>query len=60
MDGRQPSGSDGYDLWHVTAASATDVFVTHDERLAKSLVRIGPIVPEFRVVTSVASALVIS
>lgn len=56
-EGREPKGSDGYDLWHVTAASAVDVFVTRDERLAKLLAPVVPLVDGFRVVTSLHAAM---
>jgi hypothetical protein len=37
---RQPRLGDGYDLWQAILAATADVFVTHDERLAKGLNRI--------------------
>src|SRR3989442_1280594 len=37
---RQPRRHDGYDLWHALQASAADVFVTGDERLAALLARV--------------------
>jgi hypothetical protein len=55
--GREPKGSDGYDLWHVTVASAADVFVTRDERLAKLLAPVVLLVPGFGVVTSLRDAM---
>lgn len=50
---RQPSRSDYYDLWHALLASVADVFVTRDERLAKSLARVPA--DGFRVVTSLGA-----
>ena len=37
---RQPRIGDAYDLWHAILASSADLFVTHDERLAKALNRV--------------------
>jgi len=37
---RQPRRNDGYDLWHALLASAADVLVTGDERLAALLARV--------------------
>ncbi len=56
-DGREPKGSDGYDLWHATVASAADVFVTRDERLAKLLAPVVSLIDGFRVVTSLHAAM---
>ena len=52
---RQPALGDSYDLWHALLASAADVFVTRDGRLAKSLERIP--IEDFRVVTSLRALL---
>ena len=37
---RQPRIGDAYDLWHAILAASGDLFVTHDERLAKALIRV--------------------
>jgi hypothetical protein len=51
----QPQISDGYDLYHALMASAADVFVTYDKRLADSLDLIP--LAEFRVVRSLDALL---
>jgi hypothetical protein len=40
VEGGSPRIGDGYDLWHALMASAAEVFVTHDEELARRLNRI--------------------
>jgi len=52
---RQAALGDTYDLWHALLASTADVFVTCDERLAKSLKRVP--IDGFRVVTSLKEVL---
>jgi hypothetical protein len=52
---RRPQRNDGYDLWHALLASAADVFVTHDERLAGLLARVP--LASFRVVPSLDALL---
>lgn len=56
VDDRQPALGDKYDLSHVCLASAADVFVTGDAKLAGHLARI-PGVEGFRVVKSLGELL---
>ncbi len=48
VEGRAPQNGDLYDLWHAQQAAAAEVFVTHDEELARRLSRIP--IPGFTVV----------
>ena len=52
---RQPRRTDGYDLWHATTASAADLFVTYDKRLADLVERVP--IDNFRVVRSLSELL---
>ena len=52
---RRPQRQDGYDLWHALQASAADVFVTRDERLAGLLGRVP--LDGFRVAASLGALL---
>jgi hypothetical protein len=55
IERRKPDLGDGYDQWHAIQASAVEVFVTRDTRLARHLMRV-PIL-DFRVLTSLRELL---
>jgi hypothetical protein len=50
VEQRAPRIGDGYDLWHAQQAAGAEVFVTHDEELARRLGRIP--IASFTVVRS--------
>ena len=55
LDTRQVDRNDGYDNWHALEASAADIFVTGDGRLATRLKSLN--IPDFTVVASLRELL---